>query len=637
VSGLPWERRVAPAGLWGAAALMALLPWMEGAGQAAAGLWLDLLAHLAALALVALAVLSGGGVDRRMLASWVPAGFFMVVSGAGAAYGFAAALRIFEMATALALALALAALLGGADGGRRRELLAWLLVAAAVPAALAAVFGFMTGSGRGSAGFVNPNHLAAFLVVVLPLCLVVARHAALLGWLAGALLTGGVLATRSRGALLAAGLIMGIALALAATRRRLRGAALLGSVAVVLLFCGLAGVALWTRFADGTDIYRYDRLMIWPQVVHMARDAPLLGIGPGQFPYRAGAYNFPRDGEVVRYGRAFQTPHSYPLLLLAEGGGLVFLALSMAAVLTMRRALAGWRRAKTREREVALAAAGGLAILLILSLFDEPLARPPVLLAAALVAGLALPPAPQRRARCMAKRAAITAALVAVAVALVIQPTRAQALALRAAAAANPERQVVLLAAAYRVLPGQVHYSLETAKVLLEHAAHPLDLKSYARIRVAVDRAVALNPVHPDGHLVRARLERRACLELLRTEASCARAAADYRLATRAAPTDARLLREEASLARLRGRFTEAASRLRQAVALEPVFVGAWQDLLALERAAAAPPASLEELTAHLDEARRRARDVVPDSVYARDILEATAEPAADAVRGGGV
>ncbi|MCZ6832509.1 MAG: O-antigen ligase family protein, partial [Acidobacteria bacterium] len=527
MSGISWERRLSLAGLGGAVALMALIPWMEAAGHAAMGLWLDLLAHLAALALVALAVVTGGGVARRILAYWLPAGFLLLVSGAGAAYGFAAALRLFEMTTAFALALALAALFGRGESGRHREVLAWLLVAAAVPAALAAQVGLLAGWGRGTAGFVNPNHLAAFLVAVLPLSLVVARRASLLGWLAGAVLTGGVLATRSRGALLAVGLVMGIALAVAVTRRRLRGATLYLGLAVVVLFSGLAGSALWTRFADGTDIYRYDRLLIWPQVVRMARDAPLLGIGPGQFPYRAGAYNFPRDGEVVRYGRAFQAPHSYPLLLLAEGGGLVFLALSLAVVLTIRRALQDWRQVEFREREVALAAAGGLAILFILSLFDEPLARPPVLLAAALLAGLALPPVSVGRSRGMAKRAAILSAVVAVAVALVIQPTRAQSLALRAAATSNPERQVVLLAAASRVLPGQVHYSLETAKLLLAHAAHPLDLKSYARIRVEVDRAVVLDPGLADGHLVRARLERRACLELLRTEASCARAAAD--------------------------------------------------------------------------------------------------------------
>ncbi|MCZ6600221.1 MAG: O-antigen ligase family protein, partial [Acidobacteria bacterium] len=321
MSGISWERRLSLAGLGGAAALMALIPWMEAAGHAAMGLWLDLLAHLAALALVALAVVTGGGVARRILAYWLPAGFLLLVSGAGAAYGFAAALRLFEMTTAFALALALAALFGRGESGRHREVLAWLLVAAAVPAALAAQVGLLAGWGRGTAGFVNPNHLAAFLVAVLPLSLVVARRASLLGWLAGAVLTGGVLATRSRGALLATGLVMGIALAVAVTRRRLRGATLYLGLAVVVLFSGLAGSALWTRFADGTDIYRYDRLLIWPQVVRMARDAPLLGIGPGQFPYRAGAYNFPRDGEVVRYGRAFQAPHSYPLLLLAEGGG----------------------------------------------------------------------------------------------------------------------------------------------------------------------------------------------------------------------------------------------------------------------------------------------------------------------------
>jgi len=634
---LAWERRLSRVGLLGAAALMALIPWMEAAGHATRGNWLDLAGHLAALTLVALAVVAGGGIPRRVLAFWLPAGLLLLASAAGAAYGFAAALRLFEMCTAFALALAVAALFGRAAGGRHREGLACLLVAAAVPAALAAQFGVLAGWGRGTAGFVNPNHLAAFLVAILPLSLVVARRSVFLAWLAGGLLTGGVLATRSRGALLAAGLVMAIALVVAVVRRRLDGATLRRGLAVAVLFAGLAGVALWTRFADGTDIYRYDRLMIWPQVVHMAKDAPLLGIGPGQFPYRAAAYNFPRQGELVRYGRAFKTPHSYPLLLLVEGGGLVFLGLLLAGALTLRQALAAWRQVAGREREVALAAAAGLAILCVLSLFAEPLARPPILLAAALLAGLALPPAPPARAAGLAGRAVLLAVLVAATVALVIQPTRAQALALRAAGSVNPQEKVELLAAAHRVLPGQVHYPLATAKLLLAHAARPLDLKSYARIRVEADRAVALDPVHADGHLVRARLERRACLELLRTEASCARAAADYRLAVLGAPTDARFLREEASFAHLRGRLDEAGTRLQEAVALEPGFVGAWQDLLAVATATAAPSARLAELAAHLDEARRLARGVIPDSVYARDILQSTVDPPAAAVRGGGV
>ena len=213
------------------------------------------------------------------------------------------------------------------------------------------------------------------------------------------------------------------------------------------------------------------------------------------------------------------------------------------------------------------------------SLFDEPLARPPLLLAASVLAALALPPAPRRRPGSAFWPATAGLLLVAVLVGMIIQPTRAQALALKAAGTTHPARQAELLANARRVLPGQVHYALAEGKLLLRHAARPLDLKSYARIRVVADRAVALDPRRADGHLLRARLERRACIELLRTEASCARATADYRLAVLAAPTDALLLREQAGLARLLGRPGDAAAGLRQAVALEPAFAAAWYDL----------------------------------------------------------
>jgi len=627
--------RLAVAALSMAALLMFLLPWLEAGGKEHLAGWLDLAAHTMALALGALALASGGGVDRRLLVAWLPAVVLITVSAALASYRFAALLRVFELATAVILVLALSALLSGLDGRATRRRLGLLMVMAAVPAALAAIWMVVSGDGRGRAGFINPNHLGALLVCTLPLALTVRKRWRWAGWAAGVLIAGGLLASGSRGALAAAAVMAAVFLGVALQTHLVRGRRLAAVAVLSVLVVSAAGGSLWMRFSDGTDIYRYDRLRIWPQVVRMALDAPLAGIGPGQFSYRAGAYNFPRPEDVVQYGRAFHTPHSTPLLVLTEVGTPGALAILLGLLLSTMLAVRSWREGPGRANPTALAASAGLAALAVVSLFDEPLARPPLLLAAGVLAALALPPAPRRQTGATLWPAAGGTVLAALLVAMIVQPTRAQALALKSAELAHPARQVQLLEAARRVLPGQVHYALAEGELLLKHAASPLDLKSYARIRVVADQAVALDPRRADGHLLRARLERRACIELLRTAASCARAAADYRLAVQAAPTDALLLREQAGLARLLGRPEDAVTSLQQAVALEPAFVRAWRDLVDLAIQGQAQGQDLVQLESRLEEARDRARSAVPDSGYARDILQLDAEGGPMA-RGGG-
>ena len=122
---------------------------------------------------------------------------------------------------------------------------------------------------------------------------------------------------------------------------------------------------------------------------------------------------------------------------------------------------------------------------------------------------------------------------------------------------------------------------------------------------------------------------------MLRTEASCARASADYRLAVQAAPTDALLLREQAGLARLLGRHGDAVAGLRRAVAMEPAFVRAWSDLVDLARQGQIDGVDPGVFEAGLMAARSSARGAMPDSGYARDILQHDAE-GGPVARGGG-
>ena len=129
------------------------------------------------------------------------------------------------------------------------------------------------------------------------------------------------------------------------------------------------------------------------------------------------------------------------------------------------------------------------------------------------------------------------------------------------------------------------------------------------------ERAAALSPHEPRFHLTRARLERRACIELLRDTVSCDAATTAYAAAAERAPKDPRILRETASFSALMGREEQAEVLLEQAVQLEPDYVAAWRDRTVLPGGG-----SLQD---ELEAAIRRAAGRQPDSAYAHEILAA--------------
>jgi O-antigen ligase len=623
-----------------AAGLMTLIPWAEASGRSTAALWLDLAAHLAALGVVA--VVAGASrrrLSRGLLGLWIPFGAVCLLSAWRAPYDYAAWLSCFEWAVALALGLALAAALSGKKGATWRLVLAWLVVLAGVPAALTAVLQVVTGGERGSAGFVNPNHLGAFLAALLPLAVVGVLAGRSRGtdggrshrWIPASLVSGvlalGVLATGSRAALLAVAVVGAFTLVTAAWHRWLDQKAVWVALLAVTIFGLAAGSVLWMRFADGTDIYRYDRLRIWPQAISVASQEPWLGVGPGQFRHVAAAHNFPREEAAVRFGRAFRSPHSHLLLVVAETGLLGLAALGLALVGTLRRARRRWRSGDRDTLPAAGAAALGLAVLAVISLFDEPLAHPPILLAAGILAGLALPPpSPLPEGRPTLARATALAAVATVALGAGILPAAAHHAALAASREPGPVRHAELLARARRFNPWQAFYPGEEAALLLAYARGSLDTLSYARIRTLADRAIELSPVEASFRLTRARLERRACLELFRDRPSCQRAKDDYEGAMRAAPTDPRILRESASFARLLQRHEDAVVLLHRAVELEPGYVRAWADLAAVLQDSGSGKEA-QEAREGLRQAREAAGALVPDSDYARDILAGDAPP----------
>mgnify|MGYP003326011513 CR=1 FL=1 len=242
--------------------------------------------------------------------------------------------------------------------------------------------------GRASGTYINPNHLAGFLEMVLPmgLALILAGRFSilakvLLAYATLVILTGLAL-TISRGGWLAGSVGIAFLFAFYLFQQKegwgppIAGAILLGCIAL-----GLYAVA---KRADThqnrlTDVRRtFDvRFKVWPAAIQVWKDHLWLGAGPDHFDYYFRKYRMASDQLVGRPGRV----HNDYLNTLADWGvvglGLVAWAVGAVAWGFFR----GWRNLQRTGNEVggprqstraaiALGAASGLIAILAHSVFD---------------------------------------------------------------------------------------------------------------------------------------------------------------------------------------------------------------------------------------------------------------------------
>jgi O-antigen ligase len=257
------------------------------------------------------------------------------------------------------------------------------------------------GLGRLQSVYYSPNGAGLYLGRVWPLLLAGAlwregrRLVQLLRWLGVAALSGALVLTFSRGALLlalpAALLVMGFRAGGACRRRAF----------VLVLLLGLALVPLLQvpRFASLLDLEQgssFFRLELWRSTLSMIGDHPWLGVGPGNFlqAYRT-RYALPSAWQELNQGHA----HNMVLDYLVRTGPLGLLA-GLAAQLGFWRALSR----SGPDRALALGLAGSMAALLAHGLVDNSLFFPDLalcfsaMLALAQAAGPAglRPPAPSK-------------------------------------------------------------------------------------------------------------------------------------------------------------------------------------------------------------------------------------------------
>jgi len=281
------------------------------------------------------------------------------------------------------------------------------------------------GSPRAAAPLGHHNLLAVWLLAVLPPAVLPVRERTrwrAAGWLAGALGTAALVATRSL--LGAAGLGLLVLAALASIRRSQSWRSARGHrrrptwVAAAATVAGLVAVLAvgWSprvvEMAGGRDPSARARTVYWRAGVDGARERPLLGWGPGATPWVLGEHLRPVPG-VNPSGEAVGQLHSQPLQLAYELGGTgLALSLALLGLFALRR----WREtragdadrdAEERDAGLVLAALTGLAASGVALLGTAALDVTAVPMALAVTAGAALaggasrpsrPAPPSRRA-----------------------------------------------------------------------------------------------------------------------------------------------------------------------------------------------------------------------------------------------
>jgi tetratricopeptide (TPR) repeat protein len=232
----------------------------------------------------------------------------------------------------------------GDEPGRAtaRPFLMALLAVSMGEALLALIQRFGFGIPRPAGTMGNANELAELLLYgcaaawgLLPLIVETPRRRVVAA-VVTVLLTGALLATRSRGALLVALVAVSVLL-----MRRYGRWRVMAGVAVLLLVFLTVPNPLSERFMGKGDPYAFDRIAIWRAATRIAVAHPL-GVGPGHFQFYWPAYRGPSSGAIVRFAKQANTAHSEFFSALSEQGfpgAVLFLGLGVVAVVSWRRAI----------------------------------------------------------------------------------------------------------------------------------------------------------------------------------------------------------------------------------------------------------------------------------------------------------
>lgn len=471
--------------------------------------------------------------------------------------------------------LLLAGLCAAALGREWLLRLAPLLAVAIVLQAGVAIWQLAGGAGaidgRPAGTMLNPNHLAAWLL--LAFAIVHERLGSPLRWVvigSGAIAW---VAAGSRGAalgLIAVGCLVLLRRGALWRDRRVQLGALAALVAIV------AVVAL--RGA-GNDPFRYGRLAIWRASAAIGLEQPLHGVGPGALVHAAPRHAFPDGSGPMRFDRSFSNAHAEPLRVWAECGlpGLILLAIAAVAL----------ARGLARARPVGAPELAAAAIA-IQALVDQPAEWPAAALLWLAIVGAALPSGEPVRER------PAPALLLVVVVVLGWGWARFDLLPVLATRALQQDR----LEQALRLDPTRSSAWRELAR--RESAGEGFELQAHARARDAAERAIRLSPGDFTNHWQLAQLLGAAALHVDDGGRLIEASWTAYERAAELAPFEARLALDAAEWGRAVG-SPRAVEWARRAVELEPRAPRAQLLLAELELAAGVERSAIEPRLAAID------------------------------------
>jgi hypothetical protein len=408
VSGLPSGKRITsslPAWLFLLSGLLVFSPLLEGGTTHVA----VMIIRLMVLALVCLHLWGVG--KSGVVVAQSPAGIgavvlvFLVLAAVSAAlspYAHQSVQWLAVLFTYAALLYLLVSFITEWD--HVAALLAVLAGMGLFEAGLALWQGWRGGNPRPNGTFFNPNFLAGYTVIAWAIALGYVCHVRVgrRGWpgvrrfsvadvilpiiLLGLLLLV-IVWTGSRGGILAVAVGSALVVGVRFGRRGL-GLFALALVLVVLLIPNPLRERI--RAEHAVNPVGYARWEMWQQSIRQMADHPW-GIGLGLYQYLYPRYAFPVEGQIARYGKVAQTPHSEYVQMGVELGivsipvfcwGIVRVARESAALLRQR--LWRWQRGAVMGMSAALAA------VLTHAAVDSNLHEPAIAIGLTLCVGLIL-------------------------------------------------------------------------------------------------------------------------------------------------------------------------------------------------------------------------------------------------------
>jgi tetratricopeptide (TPR) repeat protein len=245
--------------------------------------------------------------------------------------------------------------------------------------------------------FVNPDYFASYLLIGFSICLSVAlfrpaRWERAVAATASAFFYYGIVQTTSRGATIAAFLVIVAAAVRYGERSRIARIAAVAAICVALAAAALISPRLITKFTDihgSQNAYNYMRLGVWESTLHLIRDYPVFGVGLGQFVHVSKRFTPAlTNGGVARYMQRPGIAHSEYLQYAAETGIPATLVLMALATCLIGLAIKRSKTCPADSRVVQEAAIITIAGLASHALVDNNW-NVPVVAAAVVVFGLA--------------------------------------------------------------------------------------------------------------------------------------------------------------------------------------------------------------------------------------------------------